>query len=66
MAIPKEKLQVDLLVLGAIIALRAMDVYSGYALLMPARSKCPREFLTMCASVGTSRDGARSWSHGSC
>ena len=39
----KEKLQVDLLFLGDSVAPRAMDVYSKYYPLAPARSKNPQE-----------------------
>ena len=38
-----EKLQIDLLFLGDIIALRIMDMFSKYSLLIPARSKNPQE-----------------------
>ena len=43
-----EKLQVDPLLFGDIIALRATGVFSKYSALMPVRSKNPQEVWCAC------------------
>ena len=50
-----EKLQVDLLSLGDVIALRVMGVFPQYFLLLPVRSKNPQEMwggLLQCVDRG--------------
>ena len=42
-SVSNEKLQADLLFPGDLIALRAMDVFSKYSLLIPVRSEGPPE-----------------------